>query len=53
MHKIIFEHGYFKSITSGRGFQFFGAHFIFRSRIDMRAGAFDRYTFSLHGKIIE
>ena len=47
------EHGYFRSTTSGRGFQFFGAHFISTSRIDMRVSVFDKYTFPLHEKIIE
>ena len=39
---VSYEHGYFRSISSGREFQFFGAHFISTSRIDMRVGAFDR-----------
>ena len=47
------EHGYFRSISSGRDFQFFSAHFFSESRTDTRVGAFDRYTLPTYGKIIE
>ena len=36
------ERGYFRSISSGRDFQFFSAHFFSKCRMDMRVGAFDR-----------
>ena len=47
------EHGYFRSISSGRDFQFVSAHFCSKSRTDTRVGAFDRYTLPTYGKIIE
>ena len=47
------EHGYFDSIGSGREFQFFSAHFIFKSRKDTRVGALVRYTLPTYVKIIE
>ena len=39
-----FEHGYFECISSGVKFQFFGAHFISKSRIATRVAVFDKYT---------
>ena len=48
-----YERGYFRSISSGRDFQFFSAHFFSESRTDTRVGAFDRYTLPKDGKIIE
>ena len=48
-----YERGYFRSISSGRDFQFFSAHFFSKSRTDTRVGAFDRYTLPTYGKIIE
>ena len=47
------ERGYFGSISSGRHFQFFSAHFFSKSRTDTRVGAFNRYTIPTYGKIIE
>ena len=49
----IYERGYFRSISSGRDFQFFSAHFFSKSRTDTRVGAFDRYTLPTYWKIIE
>ena len=51
--KVEYERGYFRSISSGRDFQFFSAHFFSESRTDTRVGAFDRYTLPKDGKIIE
>ena len=48
-----YERGYFGSISSGREFQFFSAHFISESSTDTGAGAFDRYTLLTYGKTIE
>ena len=48
-----YERGYFGSISSGRDFQFFSAHFFSKSRTDTRVGAFNRYTLPTYGKTIE
>ena len=50
---IVNEHGYSEPISSGREFQFFGAHLTSKSRMDMRVGAFDRYTLPICGKNTE
>ena len=50
---LIYEHGYSEPISSGREFQFFSAHFIFKSRKDTRVGALYRYTLPTYVKIIE
>ena len=47
------EHGYSEPISSGREIQFFGAHLTSKSRMNMRVGAFDRYTLPICGKNTE
>ena len=53
LQKLTYEHGYSEPISSGREFQFFGAHLTSKSRMDMRVGAFDRYTLPICGKNTE
>ena len=48
-----YEYGYSEPMSSGREFQFFGAHLTSKSRMDMRVGAFDRYTLPICGKNTE
>ena len=45
------EHSYFESISDGREFQFFGAHFVLEIRVNINE--FHRYTLRTHETIIE